>query len=81
MYFEIWLPQSSIAALPGGGAFIAFSSSETAGQNAFQLLLSATQRYSGILLADDQVYGQGLTDALGAPLAADVTVCLSSVVF
>jgi hypothetical protein len=80
-YFEVWLPQSSITALPGGGAFLAFSSSESAGQDAFQLLLSATQRYSGILLPDDQVYVQAVRDALGAPLAADVSIVVSSVVF
>jgi len=80
-YVEVWLPQSSIAALPGGGAFLGFSSDDMSGQNAFQLLLSATQRYQGVILPDDQLYAQAVRDALGAPLAADVSVVVSSVVF
>ena len=81
MYFEVWLPQSSIAILGGGGAFFSFSSNENAGESAFQLLLSATQRYAGVLTPDDQLYAQALTDAVGAPLAAPVPMVLSSVVF
>lgn len=81
MYFEIWLPQSTLAALPGNGAYLSLSSSETAGQNGVQLLLSPTQRYQGVLLPDDALYAQAVSDALFAPLAADVSVVVASVVF
>ena len=80
-YFEVWLPQSSIALLPGGGAFFSFSSSEDVGESAFQILLSATQRYAGVLTPDDQLFAQALTDAMGGALAAPVPVVISSVVF
>lgn len=81
MYFEIWLPQSTLAALPGSGAYFSFSSSETAGQNGFQILLSPTQRYQGVLLPDDALYAQAVSDALFAPLANDVSVVVAAVVF
>ena len=81
MYFEVWLPQSSIQSLPGNGAYIAFSSSESAGQDAFQILLSATQRFSGVLLAGDQIYAQSVRDANGNPLVNEVPLIVSSVVF
>jgi hypothetical protein len=80
-YFEVWLPTSSILALPGAGAFISFSSSENAGESAFQILLSSTQRYQGVLLPDDDLYAQAVSDAAGGPLAAPVPVVISSVVF
>jgi hypothetical protein len=79
-YFEVWLPQSSLAALPGGGAFLAFSSSESTGQDAFQILLSATQRFSGVLMPDDQIYVASVSDALGGALP-QVSLVVSSVVF
>lgn len=79
-YFEVWLPQSSIAVLPGGGAFLAFSSSESTGQDALQVLVSATQKFQGILLPDDQIYVSPVTDALGGVLAT-VSLVVSSVVF
>lgn len=79
-YFEVWLPQDSIAALGGGGAFLAFSNNESTGQSAFQILLNATQRFSGVLLPDDQIYVSPVTDALGAVLPA-VSLVISSVVF
>ena len=80
IYFEVWLPQSSIAALPGNGAFLAFSSSESTGQDAMQILLSATQRFSGVLLPDDQIYVSSVTDAAGGALP-QVSLVVSSVVF
>jgi hypothetical protein len=76
MYFEVWLPQDG----PNGGAFVGFSDNESAGQNSFQLLVSAFQRYQGILLPDDQLYGQVITDAFGNPLP-NLSVIISSVVF
>lgn len=82
VYFEVWLPQSSIDKLPGGGAFFSFSSNESTGQNGFQLLLSSTQRYQGMLLPEDALFAQAVRDALGAPLVDDtVSVIVSSVVF
>lgn len=80
-YFEVWLPQSSIAALPGGGAFLSFSGDESAGQNGFQLLLNATQRYRGMCLGADRLYALAVADATGAALAIDVSVVVASVVF
>ena len=79
-YFEVWLPLSSLLALGGGGAVVAFSSSENTGQDAFQILLTPSQRYSGVLLPDDQLYARAVSDALGAPIA-DVSLVISSVVF
>lgn len=81
MYFEVWLPQSSILALPGGGAFLGMMSGETGGQTAVQTLFNATQRYSGVLLPSEQVFAEAVTDALGGALAAQVPVVVSSVVF
>ncbi len=82
VYYEVWLPQSSLAALPGGGALLAFVSSDSGGpDNGYQIMLTATQRFSGILLGDDQLYVAALTDATGAPLIAPVSIVVSSVVF
>jgi hypothetical protein len=81
VYVECWLPQAVIASLPGGGAFFAFSGNESVGENADQILLSATQKYTGILCPDDQLYVAALSDALGAPLANPVRVVVSTVVF
>lgn len=81
-YVEVWLPGSSILALPGAGAVIAFGpNDQDASQSAFQILLTATQRYQLVLLNDDAVYASGVTDGAGAPLAAPVPVVVSSVVF
>jgi hypothetical protein len=81
-YVEVWLPQSSIAALPGGGAFLAFFSSKSGiGEASVQILLSPTQRFSVVLLDDDALYAGALTDAAGGALAAPVPVVVSSVVF
>lgn len=80
-YVEVWLPQSSILALPGGGAYLGFSSSEGLGQSAYQLLLNATQRYAAVLLPSDQVFAEALTDAVGGALAGPVSVVASTVVF
>lgn len=80
-YFEIWLPQSSILALPGGGAYLAFSSSESGGQSAYQILLNATQRFAGVLLPSDQIFAQAVTDANGGALAGNVAAVVSSVAF
>jgi hypothetical protein len=81
-YFEIWLPQSTITALAavGGGAFVALSSSESTGQDAFQILLSATQRFAGVLMPDDQLYASCVSDANGGALP-QVSIVISSVVF
>lgn len=79
-YFEIWLPQRSLA-LPGGGVLATFSSSPNSGESSFQLILNAAQRYTGVLLADDQLYAAALTDAAGGALTADVAVVVSTVVF
>lgn len=83
VYVECWLPQKVLSALPGGGAICAFSSSENVGENAFQILLSTTQRYTAIMIPDDQIYAVVLSDALGAPIAAGTSVRLvvSTVVF
>lgn len=79
-YFEIWLPQRSLA-LPGGGVLAAFSASPNSGESSFQIVLNATQRYTGVLLADDQLYGAALLDAAGGALTAEVAVVVSTVVF
>jgi hypothetical protein len=80
-YVEVWLPEQSIVALPGAGAYIAFASSEGTGHNAIQLLLNAMQRFSAVLLPSDQIYAQAVADALRAALANPVPVVVSSVVF
>jgi hypothetical protein len=82
MFYEVWLPRSSLASLPGGGVLLSFQPSDSGGpENGYQILLTATQRFSGILLGDDQLYVAALTDALGAPLAAPVSIVVSSGVF
>jgi hypothetical protein len=81
-FYEVWLPQSSIAALPGGGAVIAFASSDQGGsEGAYQITLTATQRFLGVLLNDDAIYATALTDALGGALVTPVPVVISAVVF
>lgn len=80
-FFEVWLPQVSLA-LPGGGALLSFLSSDSGGpDNGYQIALTATQRYSGIILGDDQLYAAALADAAGGALAAPVSVVVTSVVF
>jgi hypothetical protein len=80
-YVEVWLPQSSILALPGGGAYLGFASGESLGQSAVQILLNATQRFSSVLLPSDQVHAEAVSDANGGVLAASVPVVISTVVF
>lgn len=81
-YVEVWLPGSSILALPGGGAVIAFAPSDQgAAQNAFQIVLTLTQRFQLVLLNDDAIYASAVSDAVGGVLAAPVPVVVSSVVF
>lgn len=81
-YVEVWLPASSIKAVGGVGAFIGVSSAKDGiGEASFQILLSATQRFSTVLLDDDSLYAVALADAAGGPLAAPVSVVVASVVF
>jgi hypothetical protein len=81
-YYEVWLPLSVLATLPGGGALFGFSSSDSGGaENNFQISITFTQRFTGILLGDDNLYIAALSDALGGPLVAPVSVVVSSVVF
>lgn len=80
-YVEVWLPQSTIAALPGGGAYLGFSSSEGMGQSAYQLILGPGQRYSAVLLPSEQLFAEAVTDATGGGLAGPVSVAFSTVVF
>jgi hypothetical protein len=81
MFYEVWLPRVSLV-LPGGGALLAFQSSDSGGaENGYQIMMTATQRFSGILLGDDQLYAAALTDALGGALVTPVSVVVSSVVF
>jgi hypothetical protein len=81
-FYEVWLPLSSLVALPGGGALFGFSPSDSGGaENNYQITLTFTQRFTGILLNDDNLYAAVLSDALGGPLAAPVSVVVSSVVF
>jgi hypothetical protein len=81
LFFEVWLPQQSLLTLGGGGALLSFSGSDNSGENGYQLVLTTTQRYSGVLLPDDQLFVAALTDATGAPLAAPVSVVIASVGF
>jgi hypothetical protein len=80
-YFEVWLPQVSLA-LPGGGALLSFLPSDSGGpDNGYQITLTAFQRYSGVILGDDQLYAAALADAAGGALVAPVSVVVTSVVF
>jgi hypothetical protein len=81
LFFEVWLPQQSLLLLPGGGALLSFSGTGDSGENGYQLILTATQRYSGVLIPDDQLFVAALADATGAPLAAPVSVVIASVGF
>jgi hypothetical protein len=81
-YVEVWLPRSSISVLGGGGVFLALSSSKDGvGESSFQILLSATQRYSCVLLDDDGLYAAAVSDATGAALVVPAAVVISTVVF
>lgn len=79
-YVEIWLPEQSIKSIAGEGAFIAISSGENAGQNAFQVELTATQRFAAILLPNDQLFAQ-LVRAGDGSVLDKVSIVRSSVVF
>jgi len=81
LFFEVWLPQQSLLLLPGGGALLSFSGSDNVGENAYQLVLTSTQRYSGVLLPDDQLSVSALTDASGGPLVNPVAIVIASVGF
>jgi len=81
-FFEVWLPRTSLLTLPGGGALLGFLSSDSGGpENSYQVVLTATQKFSGILMGDDQLYASALADALGGALVAPVSVVISTVVF
>lgn len=83
-FVELWLPQSSIAVLGGGGVFLALANNDQgASQSAYQILLSATQRFQCVLLDDDALYAVAVTDATGAalPPGGDVAVDVTAVVF
>lgn len=81
-FIEVWLPGSSILALPGAGAVIAFGSDDQdASQSAFQIVLTATQRFQCVLLDDDALYASAVTNAAGGALVVPVSVVVASVVF
>jgi hypothetical protein len=82
LYFECWLPQQDLLSLAGGGALLSFSGSDNGGgENGYQLVLTATQRYSGVLLPNEQLFATTLTDATGGPLIAPVSLIIASVGF
>lgn len=82
VFFECWLQQGTTG-LGGGGAFILFSSSEDMGNAVIVDLAQAmpgqlNNHFSAVLLPQDELYAQLLSDAAGASLDA-VSITASKV--
>jgi hypothetical protein len=81
LYVEVWLARQVV----GPGLRILFSSSEGTGESANLVTLVAspgeTDRYRAVLLPNEQLYAQAVSDASGNPLGAPVPVVVSTSVF
>lgn len=81
LYVEVWLARQVV----GVGLRILFSSSEGTGETGNLVTLVAApgenDRYRAVLLPDEQLYGQAVSDAAGNPLAGPVSVVVSTAVF
>lgn len=83
VYIEAWLP-TQLQAL---GVQFLFSSSDQTGENAKLVLLTATpgqlqNRYQAVLLVNEQLYGQAVSDGAGAALPGPtVPLVVSTVTF
>lgn len=81
LYVEVWLPRQYV----GVGLRVLFSSSEGTGETGnLVTLLGAPgeqDRYRAVLLPQEQLYAQAVTDALGNPLVGPVSLVVSTSVF
>jgi hypothetical protein len=81
MYVEVWLAKQYV----GAGLRVLFSSSEGMGESANLVTLVAapgeTDRYRAVLLPNEQLYAQAVSDAAGNPLGNPVSVVVSTAVF
>lgn len=81
MYVDVWLPSQYVAA----GARVRFDSSGSMGETADLVSMGAfgndkLDRYTSILLPNEQLYAQVVSDAGGNPLA-EVSLVVSMVTF
>jgi hypothetical protein len=81
LYVEVWLARQVV----GVGLRILFSSSEGTGETGNLVTLVAApgenDRYRAVLLPQEQLYAQAVSDAAGNPLAGPVPVVVSTAVF
>lgn len=83
IYIEAWLPEQ----LQASGVWFLFSSSDQTGENAKLILLTAVpgqvqSRYQAVLLTNEQLYAQAVSEGSGAELPAGlVPLVISTVTF
>jgi hypothetical protein len=82
MYVEVWPPMQ----IKVNGVWVLFSASEQTGETGRSVLLTAIpgqvqDRYQAILLANEQLYAQAVSDGAGAPLGGPVPLVVSTVSF
>lgn len=81
LYVEVWLPRQYV----GVGLRILFSPSGETGETGNLVTLVAApgenDRYRAVLLPQEQLYAQAVSDSLGNPLAGPVSVVVSTSVF
>ena len=83
LYVEAWLPRQAVAV----GLQMLVSSSEGMGESAELVTLGVVgggailDRYRAVLLPNEQLYAQPLTDAAGQPLGDRTPLVVSTVFF
>ena len=81
VYVEVWLPRQYV----GAGLRLLFSSSSDAGESGNLVTLVAfpgeMDRYRAILLTNEELYAQVVSDAAGNAVASPVSVVVSTVTF
>lgn len=78
LYVEVWLPNQ----LLGVGARILFSSSDSTGETAvLRLFATEEDRYQVVLLPQEQLYAQAVSDAAGNAAGPRTPLVVSAVAF
>lgn len=83
LYVEAWVPRQMVAV----GLRMLVSSSQEMGESAELVTLGVVgggailDRYRAVLLQNEQLYAQALTDAAGNPLGARTPLVVSTVFF
>lgn len=82
VFVEVWAPMQVRA----NGVWVLFASSEQTGETGRLVLLTGVpgqlqERYQAILLSNEQLYAQAVSDGAGNPLSKKTPLIVSTVTF